>query len=157
MIFEKDYKYLYFRIILLALSVFLFIFIGSKIAYQSYEMNCSIVSVIITTISVNTIFNYFMIYEIKRENDFIKFKNIYNLSIKTICIKDLVEKKIFYLSVPSKILFLFSLLGNKYEKTIWIKLKTIPSNKFSFNGQILSHNGIKKFSILIKVNCFRIL
>ena len=150
MIFEKDYKYLYFRIILVALIVFLIIFIGSKIAYQSYEMNFSIVSVIITTISVNTIFNYFIIYEIKRENDFIKFKNIYNLSIKTICVKDLVEKKIFYNSVPSKVLLLFLLLGNKYEKTIWIKLKTKPSNKFSFNGQILSHKGIKKFSKINK-------
>lgn len=150
MIYEKDYKYLYFRTILLAVITFLFFFIGSKIAIQSYGMNFSIVSIIVSTIILNTIFNYFMIYKISREDDIINFKNIYNLSVKKFYVRDLVEKKIFYNSVLSKFLFLLSLLGNKYEKTIWIILKTKPANKFSFNGQILSHKGIKKFSKLIK-------
>lgn len=111
MTFEKDYKYLYFRIIFFAIIAFLFFFICSKIAIQSYGINFSIVSIIVCTIILNTIFNYFMIYKISREDDSINFKNIYNLSVKKIYVRDLVERKIFYHSVPSKTLIFFFTTG----------------------------------------------
>ena len=148
--FQKDYKFLYFRIIILFLVVFLFLYFGNKIFKQYYHINYSFNSLIIMTIITNVVFNYFLVYEVFFENKIYHFKNIYKCSLEKIHHNNIAKMRIHQKSINSKIILLFMILGSKYENTIWLTIQKSNSENFSCNGHILSNKGLKSFSLKTK-------
>jgi hypothetical protein len=147
---EKDTYFLNYRFIALILLTYIVVFVVNIVLKHNtnFSLNLmyfNVLALLSILIILYFITNRIIIQADSKQIKTLIFKNIYGINIQKINFDTIQKFKIYYNLLPINIIStqkVFLLFGEKYEKTIEIKIKTNNKN-YNFNGQILTYNSLQ--------------
>ena len=147
--FEKDKEYITIQILTVVLFLLPLCFIASRIAHQNDLYHFSLSELVFTNLILDCLIFFFVVTTVQVQENNLVFKNIFDHTLKKICLTTIKKKKVTQSNAPYKLYFIFflwSLFGNKYSQIMEIRLFIADSKSYRFNGNILSDRGLKDFS-----------